>query len=110
MRTTALISLLPLLATLPSTLARPHHHHDKSVKTHHRVRKSLAFGPAHPHASFEVLEEPMAVLSFDQHGEVDVKEIAKVFIEGKLQGDGVGFYLRDDVSRLAWEGYQMLIY
>ncbi len=97
MRTTALLTLLPLLATL--SLARPHQPgHDHSLHRSHRIRKSLSFGPTHSHASFEVIDEPVAVQSL-LVGEVDVKEVAKRYIGERIgSGDGEGFYIREDVS------------
>ncbi|WVQ83171.1 hypothetical protein IAT38_005310 [Cryptococcus sp. DSM 104549] len=93
MRTSALIPLLPFLATLAQ--ARPHHSHDSSSAPQ-RARKSLSFGPAHPHASFHVLENPPQVQVQGLVDEpVDVKQVAKAFIGGRLGGDD-GFYIRED--------------
>ncbi|KAK8847507.1 hypothetical protein IAR55_005365 [Kwoniella newhampshirensis] len=100
MRTSALISLLPLLATL--TVARPHKgaQHDHSISSHHQPRKSLSFGPTHSHASFEVLEEPLTIAIVQASGllgDVDVREVAKTFIASKVEGEeGQAFYIRDD--------------
>ncbi|WWD21598.1 hypothetical protein CI109_106084 [Kwoniella shandongensis] len=94
MRTSALISLLPLLATL--AIARPH---DKNHSIQSQSRKSLSFGPTHAHASFEVLDEPITIVQASGFvdGEVDVKEVAKAFIASKVEGeDGTAFYIRDD--------------
>lgn len=103
MRSSALIALLPFLAT--ATSARPshsHHHHDH---THAHVRKSLSFGPAHPHASFELLHHAPADASAAEGSfasiatEVDVKQVARAFISERVGGDeGEGYYIRDDVS------------
>lgn len=97
MRTSALLALLPLLANLAA--ARPHNtEHDHSLHQVHHVRKSLSFGPAHIHASFEVVDEPLAVHGLHRR-DVNVKEVAKKFIREKMGSeDGVGFYIRGDVS------------
>lgn len=95
MRSSALIALLPVLATLSQ--ARPHHHHSH----HHQSRKTLGFGPSHKHATFELLPiEPVDDEARIQGlSEVDVKEVASRFIEAKIgAGNGVGFYIRPDVS------------
>lgn len=101
MRSSALIALLPFLATL--TAARPHHHEDKHSAS--RTRKSLSFGPAHSHASFEVLDD--AVHVFEPRGlidePIDVKRVAQTFLGSQLGAqEGEGFYIREDVSVLLW--------
>lgn len=102
MRSTALLALLPCLATLATTSAHPHQakhsHHDD----HHpssKVRKSLSFGPSHSHAQYEVLSEPF-VAAASLTGDVDPKVIGAQWIADKVGGEeGVSFYLRPDVSR-----------
>jgi extracellular elastinolytic metalloproteinase len=95
MRSSALIALLPFLATA-SVQARPHNHHH----THHRdhssanVRKSLSFGPAHPHATFEVIHhdrEEVVGVEVNGLGEVDVMQAARDFLDDRakaLEGEG----------------------
>lgn len=103
MRSEALLSLLPLLATLSTITARPHsHHHDHH---HHPLRKSLGFGPSHDHASFETLPiQPLGNVGLQALKEVDVKEVARKFIQSKIgEVEGEGFYLRDDVSPVLFE-------
>lgn len=100
MRTSALIALLPFLATLPAQ-ARPHpSDHVRAVDQQGYIRKSLSFGPRHDHASFEVLD----VQPVDQVmglREIDAKEVAKAFIAHKVGGgEGVSFYIREDVSSI----------
>ncbi|OWZ33300.1 extracellular elastinolytic metalloproteinase [Cryptococcus neoformans c45] len=95
MRSSALIALLPFLATL--TAARPRHHEDKHSAS--RTRKSLSFGPAHSHASFEVLDD--AVHVFEPRGlidePIDVKRVAQTFLGSQLGAqEGEGFYIRED--------------
>lgn len=98
MRSSALIALLPLLAT---GYARPHDA-DSGRNGHHRhsLRKSLGFGPVHKHASFESV--PLAPLSdVEVLGlvETDPVEVAKDFIKRQVgQEFGEGFYIREDVS------------
>lgn len=100
MRTTALIALLPFLATLVTS--RPHHPgHDHSAHRAHHTRKSLSFGPKHSHASFEFVDEPVSVRGMGLP--VDVKEVARNFIGFRVGGqEGETFYIRDDVSSLLW--------
>lgn len=95
MRSSALIALLPILATL--SLARPHHQHH----SHHRhSRKTLGFGPTHSHATFELLPlEADGEFRTQELRDVDVMEVANAFIQEKIgSGPGVGFYIRPDVS------------
>lgn len=95
MRSSALIALLPLLATL--SVARPSHHHNH----HHPSRKTVGFGPSHKHATFELLPIDSAndEVRIQALTEVDVREVASRFIESKIgAGEGVGYYIRSDVS------------
>ncbi|WVO16637.1 hypothetical protein L204_104316 [Cryptococcus depauperatus] len=93
MRTSALISLLPLLATLCE--ARPH----ARESGRQGGRKSLSFGPAHPHASFELVDESVHILQTRSFSDepIDPKQVAQDFLIDKL-GDVNGdvFYIRDD--------------
>lgn len=107
MRSSALIALLPLLATL--SIAHPHHHH-----SHHRhsSRKTLGFGPSHKHATFELLSvEPVnGEISIQGLSEIDVKTVASRFIGDKIgSGEGVGYYIRPDVSPPSLHGRTELI-
>ena len=97
MRTSALLSLLPLLVGLAT--ARPHEPgHDHSSHRSRHIRKSLSFGPAHAHASFDILDDEPLVKGL-LSDEVDVKEVARRFIGQRVgSGEGEGFYIRDDVS------------
>lgn len=62
MKQSALIALLPVLASLAPALAHPHkqHHGHHAHDDHHSAapsqRKSLGFGLAHPHAEYRVLD------------------------------------------------------
>lgn len=99
MRSSALIALLPLLATL--TAARPHHHDHKHSAS--RTRKSLSFGPVHSHASFEVLTEDAHVIEPRRLKDelIDVMQVAQTFLRSQLgTQEGEGFYIREDVSVL----------
>jgi hypothetical protein len=87
MRTSALIPLLPLLVAGIAT-AHPHPH------SHHGVqqtqRKSLSYGPSHPHKTFEAVDQFRITQEYDG----DWKSVTKAFL-----GDKVGeWYIRDDVS------------
>ena len=98
MRTSALIALLPLLAT--GIQARPHHHAHEHGHGRHSLRKSLGFGPVHKHASFESLAlDPLSEVELQGLTERDPVAVAKEFIERQLGSDaGDGFYIRQDVS------------
>jgi hypothetical protein len=103
MRSTALIALLPLLATLATARPHDHHHSHKHDRDHglQRQRKTLSFGPKHGHASFETIDTPVVPLGIDVGGLIDVdpKEVARAFIAHKIGGnEGESFYLREDVS------------
>ena len=95
MRSTALLALLPFLVNVAT--ARPHQTgHDHSVHRSHRIRKSLAFGPTHSHASFELIDDAVVGQGL---GTMDTIEVAKMFISERLNiTEGEGFYLRGDVS------------
>lgn len=84
MRSAALLALLPVLAAaavLPDA--------------HTPVRKSVSYGPAHKHSTWELHPEHSASLSSDS----DPLKIAAGFISEKLgTTEGEGFYIRDDVS------------
>lgn len=84
MRSAALLALLPVLAAaavLPDA--------------HAPVRKSVSYGPAHKHSTWELHPEHSASLS----AQSDPLKIAAGFISEKLgTAEGEGFYIRDDVS------------
>ncbi|WRT64652.1 uncharacterized protein IL334_001586 [Kwoniella shivajii] len=94
MRTSALLAILPLLATSTLTLARPTYDDVPQV----RERKTLSFGPVHKHHSFKVVDEPIIVSRSSLLSEsVDPREVASKFIEDKIGGsEGDAFYIRDD--------------
>lgn len=92
MRTTALITLLPFLAGIATAAPSPSH------RSTHPVRKSLSFGPSHPHASFEALDLP-PVPEVGLAELVEPKEAAERFLVDKL-GSADSFYIRSDVSDL----------
>lgn len=91
MRSTALIALLPFLASFAT--AAPSSPIKRDI---HPVRKSLSFGPSHSHATYETLDLG-AVPEVGLNEFVDVKETARRFIAEKL-GSADGFYIRPDVS------------
>lgn len=101
MRSSALLSLLPILATLPlSVLAHSHHgHHGHSAS----ARKSLAFGPALSHAKYStnVVDGPTSVMggNIGADGQIDVKQVAIDYIRAQVGND---FFVRPDVSELFW--------
>lgn len=84
MRSAALLALLPVLAAaavLPDA--------------HAPLRKSVSYGPAHKHSTWELHPEHSASLS----SESNPLKIAAGFISEKLgTAEGEGFYIRDDVS------------
>ncbi|BEJ12624.1 hypothetical protein CspHIS471_0210840 [Cutaneotrichosporon sp. HIS471] len=85
MRVSALLALLPALAGLtsaaPTTSASP--------------RKSLSFGPSHPHHSFESF--PHTPVHVKRSFEEDPKRTAAQFIAHRLNvREGEGFFIRDD--------------
>lgn len=84
MRSAALLALLPVLAAaavLPDA--------------HAPVRKSISYGPAHKHSSWELHPEQPASLA--SHS--DPLKIAAGFISQKLGlVENEGFYIREDVS------------
>lgn len=88
MRVSALVALLPALATLAA--AAPHPTASKGV------RKSLSFGPEHAHAKFESYPSTgLHARALDE----DPKRTAAKFIAGKVGArEGEGFFIRDDVS------------
>jgi len=91
MRTSALIPLLPLLATL--AIARPNP--QKGLTKADRLRKSLSFGPSHSHASFEIVDVP--VESGFTGTQANIEEVAKRFLGEKIGGEeGESFYIRPD--------------
>ncbi|KAL7422859.1 hypothetical protein Q5752_002156 [Cryptotrichosporon argae] len=96
MRSAALIALLPLLAT-SSVVAHKHGHEHGSHHVGH-VRKSLSFGPAHAHASFDIVDpatQVAATLFTDEP--VDARAVAARFIADRLgKAEGEGFYIRED--------------
>ncbi|WVR04708.1 hypothetical protein IAU60_001719 [Kwoniella sp. DSM 27419] len=95
MRSAALITLLPFLATLGLTSGRPHAHvQDTSIGPVPRDRKSLSFGPVHSHATFETVDASAYTTTASLDGEVDVKHVATAFLNKRV-GEG-SFYLRDD--------------
>ncbi|ODO08638.1 extracellular elastinolytic metalloproteinase [Cryptococcus wingfieldii CBS 7118] len=96
MRTSALIALLPFIAT--TAVARPCHS-EESTPASLRARKSLSFGPSHSHAKFELVDEPaspdfttlLAGQSFQ------AKDVVAAFLESKLGfREGSEYYIRDD--------------
>ncbi|WWC68087.1 uncharacterized protein I206_102006 [Kwoniella pini CBS 10737] len=88
MRSAALIAILPLLAT---TLARPTYDDVPVV----RERKSLSFGPVHKHHSYQIIDEsPLAPSLLDDP--VDIKDVARRFIEERFGLEGESFYIRED--------------
>jgi len=90
MRSSALIALLPLLATLATAAPSP------SPRSTYPIRKSLSFGPKHSHAKYEVLElGPVPEVGLTDF--VDVKDVAKRFIAERVGGED-RFYIRPDVS------------
>jgi extracellular elastinolytic metalloproteinase len=87
MRVSALLALLPALATLasaaPTTSAAP--------------RKSLSFGPSHPHHKFESFPDTPAFIK--RAIEEDPKRAAAKFIAHRTGAtEGEGFFIREDVS------------
>jgi extracellular elastinolytic metalloproteinase len=95
MRSAALISLLPFLATLATARPSPS---SQSVDTSDRLRKSLSFGPTHSHASFEIVNELAEVGLLGEGEEVDPVKVAKGFLSKRVGEEGDSFYLRPDVS------------
>ena len=89
MRSAALVSLLPLLATLATAAPSPLMSRDLPV------RKSLSFGPKHEHASFETFDlGDVPSVGLLQHASPE--EVAAEFLATRFGRDG--FYIRDDVS------------
>lgn len=89
MRVSALVALLPALATLAA--AAPHPTASKGV------RKSLSFGPEHAHAKFE--SYPSSTGLHARALDEDPKRTAAKFIAEKVGArEGEGFFIRDDVS------------
>jgi extracellular elastinolytic metalloproteinase len=85
MRVSALLALLPALATLasaaPTTSAAP--------------RKSLSFGPSHPHHKFESFPDTPAFIK--RAIEEDPKRAAAKFIAHRTGAtEGEGFFIRED--------------
>jgi extracellular elastinolytic metalloproteinase len=95
MRVAALFALLPALASLAAaapTASNSHSHSHAAT----RVRKSLSFGPAHHHASYEVDPDQPFSLKRDH---ADPVRAAAAFIQHQIgAGEGTGFYIREDVS------------
>ncbi|OCF58674.1 extracellular elastinolytic metalloproteinase [Kwoniella mangroviensis CBS 10435] len=92
MRPSALLAVLPLLATTPLILARPTYDDVPQV----RERKSLSFGPVHKHHSFQVIDEPPVAVSALLNEPVDYKDVASTFIAKKVGPEGEAFYIRED--------------
>lgn len=84
--------LLPLiLAALPLTLA---HSHPSSSHSHASTRKTISFGPSHPHAKFHLHKEPAG---FAPSAARDPMEAARDVLKG-LGEEGKEWRIRDDVS------------
>jgi extracellular elastinolytic metalloproteinase len=99
MRPSALIALLPFLATFATAHPQPAHSHGNLNGVSHRERKTLSFGPTHAHASFEVVDTPVVSPHVAGVDDVDPKDVAKQFIAHQVGGkEGEAFYIREDVS------------
>jgi hypothetical protein len=99
MRTSALIPLLPLLvAGIATAHPHPHSHHGLQQTQ----RKSLSYGPSHPHKTFEAVDQFRITQEYDG----DWKSVTKAFL-----GDKVGeWYIRDDVSLPSYKvGMELMI-
>lgn len=112
--------LLPLLAAtslLPlSVLA--HSHYSNAPHSHANSRKTLSFGPAHPHAKFHTHHHHTPSSSHAKRQSVVVKdglEVAKEWLRNELP-KGTQWFVRDDVSsrkresRLVGEGGRSLVW
>jgi hypothetical protein len=91
MRTSALVSLLPLLVAGIAT-AHPHPHTSSGVQ---KQRKSISYGPSHPHKTFEGVDQFFTIA---EEYDGDWREVAKAFLGDKI---GDGWFIRDDVSLLS---------
>jgi hypothetical protein len=94
MRTSALIPLLPLfVAGIATAHPHPHTHHSGLQQ---KQRKSLSYGPSHPHKTFEAVDAdaPMSI-AMEYNG--DWKSVVKAFLGDKVGDD---WYIRDDVCHL----------
>ncbi|WWC86773.1 uncharacterized protein L201_001652 [Kwoniella dendrophila CBS 6074] len=92
MRTSALLAVLPFLATTSLTLARPTYDNVPLV----RERKSLSFGPTHKHHTFHVIDEPPVAHSALLNEPLDYKDVASRFIAKRMGPEGEAFYIRED--------------
>ncbi|WVF69654.1 hypothetical protein IAT40_004433 [Kwoniella sp. CBS 6097] len=100
MRTSALVTLLPFLATLTLSAARPHHSSSSSNDRPEPIeRRSLSFGPVHSHATFETVDfdgdeagTHLAQLSDD----VDFADVARRYLVEKVGVEGMEYYFRPD--------------
>lgn len=92
MRSSALLSLLPILATLPlATVAHSHHKHSHGISQ----RKSLSFGPSLGHATYSTELVDAAAIASLAGGEIDVRQVAIDYIKTQVGDD---FFVRDDVG------------
>lgn len=127
MKTTALLSLLPILAALPSlSTAHPHSHHHGHGDNGSRVpsqRKTLNFGPSHPQFRYETSSSsPSSSNAYVKRSHAttvyepkrDARDVARGLLdheigksasknggEGLKEGpsrEGVDYFIRDDVS------------
>ena len=95
MRTSALVPLLPLLvAGIATAHPHPHSHSHHLNGLQQKQRKSLSYGPSHPHKTFEAVDHPMSI-AMEYDG--DWKSVVKAFLGDKV---GEGWYIRDDVRSL----------